>query len=322
MTRGLLTLHLGTQIQTTPSPILLDTSVIFFDRFFQFMRYRKIGVLAPGYTHRSAGISVLHFLIHSLRELGFDAYFIPLSEPSTVCPKYNTPSVLQGVTAGGIQEIREEWVIVYPEIVSGNPLEAKRVVRYLLNYEAALLGKGMEAGPDDFILTYSRLFHPTAPVLYYPYFEADALIRAGKIDATVERTLDAFYAGKGKEFQECPPIPNAVQITRNWPPNKSDFYDLLGRVRVFYSYDWLTSTAIDAALMGCEVRLIGSPVYVDPGALFSPDLELNGFWQRDSATGLPFVPSNSHHSILTKIKRWKLAYLPKVEEIFHKLAAF
>ena len=117
----------------------------------------------------------------------------------------------------------------------------------------------MGAAPEDYLLTYSRWFHPTARVLYYPVFDSELLIRSARLTGSEPRTLDAYYVGKGAALGPCPPLARAIEVTRSWPENKSKLYDLLENVRIFYSYDWLSSTLSDAALMGCEVRLIGKP---------------------------------------------------------------
>ena len=46
-------------------------------------------------------------------------------------------------------------IAVYPEIVVGNPLNAKVCVRYMLNHEGLLNGTLMEEGVDDLFFWYS-----------------------------------------------------------------------------------------------------------------------------------------------------------------------
>ncbi len=262
---------------------------------------------------------MLHILIHTLREYGFDAYFIPQNSPPLTNPKWNTPHFSEGCT-GGVAEVSEEWVVLYPEGVFGNPLNAKRVARYLLNREAAVGGPGMGAAPEDFLITYQKLFHPTAPVLYYPLFEGEVLIRAGKLDAQRKRTQDAFYVGKGSVYGPCPPISGALEITRNWPESKAALYDMLENVRVFYSYDWLTSTNCDAALLGCEVRLIGNSGPYDAEQLLRKDVELET-WDGVDVDGCPFIRAASSGRILNQIQTLKSQFHPRVVEIFGQIAA-
>lgn len=263
---------------------------------------------------------MLHLLIHTLRDYGFDAYFIPQNEPVVGNPRYNTPLYLQGITKGP-QEISEEWVVVYPEGIHGNPLNAKHVVRYLLNYEAAFGGPGMGASDGDHLITYVRDFHPTAPVLFCPIFDSDLLIRAGKVDARKPRNTDAFYVGKGAVYGQCPRIKYAVEVTRNWPETKKELHDQLEKTAVFHSYDWITSTCLDAALLGCEVRLIGTYGGFDAGRLYRPDSILGGLWERSEEDGLPYMRANSSEKLLELIRKGKAEFAPTAVELFSRIAA-
>lgn len=285
------------------------------------MNFRKIGICAPPYTPRSAGISVLHFLTSELRAYGFDAYIIPFppSSPFNLNSRLNTPLCINAAH-GGFEELQNEWVVLYPEVVPGNPIGAKRVVRYLLNFEGAFGGVGMNAAPTDIFLTYSRLFHPTAPVLCYPVFDADLVVRARHVSPSVTRTKKAFYIGKGVINGPCAEIPDAVQITRGWPSSKSELHDLLQSVDVFYSYDWLTSLALDAALLGCEVRFLGEPRLYDQQAYFRSDLEWTGFYVRCEETGAPYIPRNSSGVILEKILNYKVNFPLRMIAFFSEIA--
>lgn len=280
------------------------------------MKTRRIGVVAPSFTHRSAGIFMMHYLVHQLRELGFDAYWIPQGGPLAVHQRFDTPHVNKSGCSGA--EIAEEWIVIYPEGIFGNPLNAKHVVRYLLNRESAFGGPGMGASPEDYLLTYSRWFHPTAPVLYYPVFEGELLIRSARLNGEEPRTLDAYYIGKGAALGPCAPVARAVEITRAWPENKSKLYDLLENIRIFYSYDWLSSTLADAALMGCEVRLIGKPGKLGVEELLNspgmPDM-----WERASDHSV-FMRSASRPKFLESIQSYRADFTPSLLRTFREIS--
>lgn len=282
------------------------------------IKTRRIAVLAPAYTPRSAGIFMMHFLVHQLREVGLDAYWFPQNRPEVVNPKFNTPTI--GMSGCNFDEILNEWIVIYPEGVFQNPLNAKHVVRYILNHEDAFHSRGMGAAPGDYLLTYSRRFHPSAPVLYYPVFDSNLLIRSSHLNEDTPRTMDAFYVGKGSAYGDCPAIARAVEITRNWPENKVQLYNLLEMVRVFYSYDWVTSTTADALLMGCEVRLIGKP-----GRMGVEDLlQSNGMpdvWEQTPQGGL-FMRRESRPEFLQAILDHRVAFNSILLNTFRQIMAY
>ncbi|MCX5541452.1 hypothetical protein M3A49_18435 [Paraburkholderia sp. CNPSo 3076] len=109
---------------------------------------------APGYRETSSGIVVLHTLCHELNIRGHEAYIVGTP---VVNPAFQTPVL----TAEILNSHRQRGlvpVVVYPEIVSGNPLGAQVCVRYILNNIGRLTGKQLNEGKDDLIFYYSENF--------------------------------------------------------------------------------------------------------------------------------------------------------------------
>ena len=113
------------------------------------MSSRPIVVQTTTFNENSGGSIVLHYLVHSLRKMGIEAYVSPnVKERSNYYPRWtklihdkflyhrfkkklNLLDVMDTPIAS--KDIIADSIVVYPEIVKGNPLNAKRVVRWLLN---------------------------------------------------------------------------------------------------------------------------------------------------------------------------------------------
>jgi hypothetical protein len=81
-----------------------------------------------GFDSASGGNVLLHKLCHDLRGLGQDAYISHgPSGPDFKAPQY-MPSVM---------ELKNEFIVIYPETTIGNPLKCSRVVRWILNTPGA-----------------------------------------------------------------------------------------------------------------------------------------------------------------------------------------
>jgi hypothetical protein len=75
-------------------------------------------------------------------------------------PRLNTPWIHTG-TISAHPSLLDRSIVIYPEIVAGNPLRARNVVRYLLNKPGYFTGAGMETfGEGDYYLHFSDEFRP------------------------------------------------------------------------------------------------------------------------------------------------------------------
>src|SRR6185295_8456760 len=91
-------------------------------------------IYCPPYTEKSSGVRALHRLCHLLNTAGYRAVVHTRTlGPHSVNKKWQTPLWSEGSTA-------ESTVVIYPEIIVGNPLQAKRIVRWTLNYPGVFAG--------------------------------------------------------------------------------------------------------------------------------------------------------------------------------------
>ncbi len=198
-------------------------------------------IVAPSYTEKSAGAKVLHVLCDALNKVGQKAYICPMGE-ITFHPDLDTP----------LYKGEEDPIVIYPEIVNGNPLNARHVVRYLLYYAGIYAGPCSLPQEGDKVWSYSTriarrwgndnvLFLPVSdPKIFYP--------RDG------EREGICFYANKYRSFYRATPKCDGIEITSAWPETKMELADLLRRSQKFIAYED-TALILEARMCGCEVEL-------------------------------------------------------------------
>ena len=113
-------------------------------------------IYTPDYTYMHSGIRCLHLLCHHLNRLGYRSYV----NTQVTNPNLNTPFA----DAAMLDQFRQDGlanIVIYPEVVAGNPLNAKYVVRYLLNRPGFFTGAGIETyGAADFFSTSPTNFSP------------------------------------------------------------------------------------------------------------------------------------------------------------------
>lgn len=224
-------------------------------------------IVAPYYTNKSAGIVVLHELCDSLSKLGHNAAMILTGSGQFTISSdasYYGPGLqwYQLRDKNEFNDFIRDGIVIYPEVITGNPLGGKRVVRYVLNREGFVAKNKMEAAEDDFILTFSKLYHdkPHASLIKLPF---NAAFNSENSVASLDRAFDLTYIGKGRSYNECYVIPNTLEINRQWPSTKAELALLFKNTRYFYSWDVCSQTNSEAILCGAI------PVFLNPAPLAS-----------------------------------------------------
>jgi hypothetical protein len=200
-----------------------------------------------------SGIRCLHLLCHHLNRLGYRSY---VGTPVTN-PNLNTPvadiEILERFRRDGLAD-----VVIYPEITAGNPLNADRVVRYLLNKPGLFSGVGVAGyGANDFFLHFADEFVPSglqSLKLRIPLVDQDVYRPA---EQSVVRDVFAVYADRYQPDTASFPawITNHEIISRAIPRDPATLADLYQRSRALIIGE-RSSAANEAIHCGCPVIII------------------------------------------------------------------
>jgi len=183
-------------------------------------------IMAPPYRNSSAGVRALYELRNHLESAGYEA------------------KIFQGGDAPA------NSIVVYPETVSSNPMKARTVVRYVLNYPG-LLGGDSSYDSAELIFTFSPAYYPTAPLLTVPIIEP--FFR----DYGLPRSGGCFWVGKGEGIvDEIPETKGLTEITYTWPETRQELAKFLNEKEILYSYDDCTALIYEARKCGCKVVVI------------------------------------------------------------------
>ena len=203
-------------------------------------------VAAPDYRQASGGIKACHRLVHELNQRGMVAYVL-----GAVNPDWDE----RRITGRGYRILRAESdpIVVYPEIVSGNPLDAAHVVRWVLN-TPGYLGGDSEYPETELVFAWSRRFYDTDRILTVDVIEHELF----NTKDLPPRTLDCYYMGKAgrRGVHKIARTDGMTEITSHYPPTRRELAGLLRRTRTLYTYDDCTALAWEALLCGCRVILL------------------------------------------------------------------
>lgn len=212
---------------------------------------RPYYIATPPYEYRSSGVMSLHLLCHALNEVGQVAQLAAIGSPFFVNPNLNTP------VANTYRQFIDP-IVIYPDIVRGNDLNAKYVVRYLM------AERGKYGG--DSVFPDSDQVWGALPSL------ADNILRIPVTDMSVfwppmaghPRVGACFYSLKYDRICGNKLLPVTDGMTRlDGTPEK--LAETLRKSEVCYVYE-LTNVITEAALCGCPVVLIRTPFFntIDP----------------------------------------------------------
>lgn len=230
-------------------------------------------IWAPRFNHRSAGVRALYRLCHHLNEAGYRSAVV--TKPGKAGSGWNTPE-----HAGPVGKA----IVVYPEIVSGNPLGAKRVVRWVMN-TPGLLGGETRYAADEEVFVYDpqkleavsrAIDRPLGPerVMWVSVVDPAHIYP----DASVPKTIDVTFTNKGRALAERfpPPVPDTQRL-EDLAPNQKALGRTLRRTRTVYSYDHYSNLLREAHISGCDIRVID-----ETGRWHDPrgcDCALNIIWE-------------------------------------------
>ncbi len=218
----------------------------------------KFIIAARAYNHKSNGCVALHRLADMLNRTGHTAHVLFFeghgsetqwyysTNQELYCPEFKY--IHLNASNLDAKALISDAIVVYPEIISGNPLNSGRVVRYYLNGEG-IIKKGVMVNPSphDFVLSWSEIYHERPHfILDYELGDPVDHEQAG----LVSRVLDCTYIGKGEKYLKCHVIPGTTEITRTHPAEKLDYINLVRRTRFIYLWDSVSAVFGDAVLYG------------------------------------------------------------------------
>ena len=199
---------------------------------------KKYIIFAPKFT-RNNGVQVLYKLWEKLTQKGYDAYiFAPPSDYKCKYISHITP------------EMRKNDIVVYPEIVSFNPLQFQNVVRYILFYPNK--NGGQEKYEDyEVKFTYNPIFYPDAYKLPIQTLDTNVFY----FDSTIKKDKTCYFVHKRGKWRTFPGIENMIEINMEFPATKDALGQLLRETKTLYSFDSNTQLLEEALICRCDVKI-------------------------------------------------------------------
>ena len=263
----------------------------------------KYIVYTSSFDPDSGGSIFMHELAHTLNELGEEAYLWPMAPLYGISkrtrvknlfdpPRFETNGSLNTPMARKRDLRAANTVMIYPEIVLGNPTGAQNIVRWLL-YKPGDQHPYQFTDGEMFFRCYEKADLPEvtggAPDLFLWKIN-----RAYRDEGRKGRKGVSYIVRKGhrKTRLAATEAPDAINIDGK---SHEEINAVFNRVERFYSYDEATMYSQFAVLSGCQSIVVPGE-YPDRAAWNQHhDLSINGIAYGDS-------PEELAHAQATKGK--------------------
>ena len=207
-------------------------------------------IAAPGWTHISSGPRALHWLCHYLNEAGEDAYILPQSgKDFALNPKLKTKLISPEYA----NYYGEDMVVVYPDVIKGNPVGAKYVCRWLLA-PAGLYGGDSTFPETDKVWCYRSdiaMQQKTDKILLIPTINPSLFF-----DKKLERHGTCYYAHKFDKIHNNV-LPDIVKGSTRLEGSPEYIASVLQRSEKMYLLE-PSEIYIHALMCGCSVEEVRS----------------------------------------------------------------
>jgi hypothetical protein len=196
----------------------------------------KFFIWTPEYNEFSGGIMSLHILAKMLADKDND---VTVSSKDTM--KNSRAKTNKN------ESLSEDTMVIYPEIITGNPYNSKHVTRWLLNTPGVIGGDGVY-DENDLIYKYSE------------YFKAPDESKVKGILTTFDAKMDIFYDMNLERSGECYFIhkskrkkldKHSIDSINIEGLSNEDLSKVFNTTEIFICYDNMTFRSIQAALCGC-----------------------------------------------------------------------
>lgn len=208
-------------------------------------------IWAPDYGENSAGVRCLYLLCDALNKRGLRSVVVgsKLGPDHLHAPIVSRAIASAAVVAGA--------AAIYPETISGNPLNAKTVVRWVMN-KPGWIGGDKIYSPSEHIFYYAEGYrraiqNKIAGKLFLPTLDESLFYHDGT--SAQQRNLECFYVGKSVYKAGNFDKDKTFEITRQ-SPSRSELGKLLRASRVLYCFDNSTALTYEAVMCGCAVVII------------------------------------------------------------------
>ncbi|WP_462160467.1 hypothetical protein [Pseudoalteromonas maricaloris] len=201
---------------------------------------KKYIVFAPSYDENVGGSISMHRLCHLLNTQGEEAYLWHDGKSKLIKNKdFITPDICT--------KQLDDFIVVYMDVVSGNPIQCPNVVRWYLN-KPGFFTENIRYGEQELYFYFQEIFNHSMyranHRLYVVYFMTSLYRNKNKLN----REGSCYMLRKGRGRKLVHDVSESVKIDGK---SHYEIAEIFNDKKYFYCYDLYSAYSSFAALCGC-----------------------------------------------------------------------
>jgi len=224
----------------------LEESLKIYDKQYIDLKNRRIKIVIYTWplNFKVGGFLVLHYLCKNINDLNHPNFYSKIYLPNKLKPIYTFPNTYY---LEKDEIIDDNTIVVYTDIVYGNPLNCKHVIRWSLQFAYNFIISWKDKDLDYIWPNYCEYKYTSKKILANPYFNP-----IYKNNNKKERIKTCYIIRKGYMYNSSINFfhPNdSILIDDSY--DHQQICDIFNECKYFYCYDPLCIFAIYAVVCGC-----------------------------------------------------------------------
>ncbi|MEM5549625.1 hypothetical protein WNY63_02600 [Pseudoalteromonas neustonica] len=201
---------------------------------------KKYIIFAPSFDENVGGVIAMHRLCHILNEQGENAFlWHDEVSPFNVCSSFNTPTIFT--------KDLNDFIVIYMEVVSANPLNCPHVVRWFLNKPGFFTGN-INYGENELYFFFQEVFKDSSYAAKHKLYVTYFIKHIYKNNKRGDREGSCYMMRKGRGRKIVHDHGNSIQID-GLPHDELAL--IFNKTKFFYCYDLHSAYTYFASLCGC-----------------------------------------------------------------------
>ena len=119
----------------------------------------------------------------------------------------------------------------------------------MLNKNGFITGNPIIYGPNDFIISYQKIFEPNAHLNLFLWDYDLTLVPSRDSILNLNKNISLTYVGKGGKYGDTVRIGGTISL--DWKKSKEEYILLLKNAKYLFTWDQMTGVVFDAIIYGC-----------------------------------------------------------------------